>query len=361
MSARGAALVMWLLATGCGGEDPLGPDDLARVPAALQVLSGDGQTDTIGALLAVPLTVRLESADAAEPITGVIVNFVVPDPACGRAFAGSALTTSDGRATDRWQLGTKAGPCVMEARAVDPDGTARVLATMSATAQPGAPASYTSGPQGRQGGAWVGDTINLAGVVRVLDRGGNTVTDPSATIQALPSGATSVGGARVTAAREIEGAVDVQFGSASAARARDITVGWYRKLDTNRWGLSFACFGSEGVDSIVGQATVSAVRYQTPPRALSIIAELTIDGTIRKFRGASVESAPWPRTSVIQRAGSVQFSIQTGPDVFDQSFTARSTQPVPTRYESAILCHSRVVGAAFGTPQKRPIVMETVG
>lgn len=81
------------------------------------------------------------------PIVGAIVNFVVPDPACGRPFAGSALTDASGHAKERWLLGTTARACVMEARLVDQTtGAALVVDEITATVGPGPAASLALAP-----------------------------------------------------------------------------------------------------------------------------------------------------------------------------------------------------------------------
>lgn len=107
------------------------------------------------------------------PIKGAIVNFVVPNAGCGRPFAGSALTDSLGHAKERWVLGTKAGPCVMEARLVDQTtGAALVVDSIHATVLPGAVRvlHFTAGLRGASmqqpyGGFRLGDTVPLAPMI----------------------------------------------------------------------------------------------------------------------------------------------------------------------------------------------------
>ena len=122
---------------GCGSATDPSVDDLL-LTASLAVIAGNLQTDTIEAQLADPLTIALKT-DTEDPIPGALVNFVVVEEDCGRPFAGSALTDAEGLASELWRLGTEAGLCTMEARAVDSDGTAQVYATMEAIVESGWP------------------------------------------------------------------------------------------------------------------------------------------------------------------------------------------------------------------------------
>lgn len=131
------ALVVALLA-GCGGEDGTQPNVDVLASASLSVVEGNAQADSIEATLATPVTVRLVDALSA-PVPGALVNFVVVEQGCGEPFAGSALTDATGTASERWTLGRAAKECTMEARAVDADGTPRVLTTATATVLPGKP------------------------------------------------------------------------------------------------------------------------------------------------------------------------------------------------------------------------------
>lgn len=141
------ALLLAALLAGCsdGGTGPT-PEELLRGPVALAVTAGQAQSDTIGATLATAITVRLTTAGAgpASPIPGQAISFVVLEPSCGRPFAGSATTNGDGIAAERWELGDAAKSCTMEARAVEPDGTPRVFATVTATVRPGKPVNFGS-------------------------------------------------------------------------------------------------------------------------------------------------------------------------------------------------------------------------
>jgi len=115
--------------TGCGGGSLTLPDDSS--PAALRVVSGDGQQGTVGSRLDNPLVVKLTDASS-RPIAGVPVVFQftndVPD---AEIDPGEAATDSEGRASAQVRLGTSTGPLQVEARVAS---AAELSATFVVTA-----------------------------------------------------------------------------------------------------------------------------------------------------------------------------------------------------------------------------------
>ena len=110
-------------------------------PAAIVEVSGTSQQGTVGAELPEPVVVRVED-DRGRAVRGQLVNFRVTAGG-GSVFAGSSITNTQGIVQERWTLGTVAGaPQVLEARAVDnASGAALVIASFSAAALPGPPAT----------------------------------------------------------------------------------------------------------------------------------------------------------------------------------------------------------------------------
>lgn len=148
----------WLLSvvvlSACSGGESSAPKPPKLVPAALLVVSGDQQQDTVMATLSQPVAVvvtangpsgaiTMSSPGSPQATTGVpvpnqIINFRVVDPDCGQPFAGTAITDAQGQAKERWELGTRAKLCHMEARAVDQvTGAPLVFDTATATAVAG--------------------------------------------------------------------------------------------------------------------------------------------------------------------------------------------------------------------------------
>ena len=190
-TAFGVALV-----AACGG-DSNAPARPTLVPAALSVVSGDQQHDTVMATLSQPVavvvtadgpngTIMMSSPVAPQATTGApvpnqIINFRVTDPDCGQPFAGTAITDAQGQAKERWELGNKAKLCHMEARAVDQvTGAPLVFDTATATAVPATPWSFTwtgtSGVGGIQLTMAAGDSIDLHTMITaIVDKYGNAV------------------------------------------------------------------------------------------------------------------------------------------------------------------------------------------
>jgi hypothetical protein len=178
LSAAFAALTL-----GC--DDTTGP--AAGAPAALMIVAGDQQRDTVGQELAEALVVRVVDADD-NAVPGQVINFRVIAGG-GSVFAGVALTDSAGEARERWTLGTVAADTqVVEARAVDTQsgeplvfgrfhavGVADVAATVVVT-----PVSATDSAAFVGGDSVLtGDSLTLTVVAR--DRYGNLKPDPAVT------------------------------------------------------------------------------------------------------------------------------------------------------------------------------------
>lgn len=170
-------------AAGCDitGSDP------PRTPATLDVVSGDLQTATAGTQLPQPLVVEVLDAGG-NPVRGQVVNWVVTAGG-GSVFAGTAVTDANGRAQERWTLGTVAGDTQrVEARAVGSSGEAIVFGEFRAVASAGAAASVAPLDSASRTGAPGQPVDSLA--VRVTDAHGNPV--PGATVSFAATGGGSV-------------------------------------------------------------------------------------------------------------------------------------------------------------------------
>src|SRR5438270_8387849 len=127
---RGALVVgTFALLTACGDPKtsvaPRQPGTLA-----LDVVSGDRQTSTVGTAVA-PLVVKV--TDNGNPVAGQVLNFRVT-AGNGSVYGGTEITGDKGLAQEVWTLGTKAGERQsVEVRAVSPDsGSKLVFATFTA-------------------------------------------------------------------------------------------------------------------------------------------------------------------------------------------------------------------------------------
>ena len=114
-------------------SDGTGPIDYTRL--SLSIVEGQAQRDTV--MKRLPGFLAVEVLAEGNPTQGVLVNFVVLDADCGQPYVTGVLTNASGRAQNFWDLGTLAGPCTMEARAITPSGQPVSYGTFTATADPG--------------------------------------------------------------------------------------------------------------------------------------------------------------------------------------------------------------------------------
>jgi hypothetical protein len=207
-TATGMCLALGAIACDPGGTvaPPTAGQSAPAFPVAMLVLDGNTQEGTVGAELPTALSVRVVDAGGA-PIAGQAVNFRVVAGG-GAVYAGTAITTADGRAAERWTLGTVAGEAQrVEARAVHPvTGERIVFATFEATARPGSPATVVRVAPDSQA-APAGTRVAAAPAVRVVDRYGNGISGASIAFRV-----TSGGGALgvTTATSDAAGAASAQ-------------------------------------------------------------------------------------------------------------------------------------------------------
>lgn len=149
-----------------------------RIPANMEIVSGNNQSAPPGGELAQPLVVRVTDAQG-QPVQGQAVVFRVTSGG-GTVFAGVSVTNAQGLAKERWTLGTSTStPQRVEARGVDNNsGQARIFAVFSATVTSGTPASVIVESGNNQVGvinAWLPQPL----VAKVLDAAGNPVAGVS--------------------------------------------------------------------------------------------------------------------------------------------------------------------------------------
>ena len=163
-------LAVQLGLAGCGGDDLLLPS--AGQPAKISVVSGDGQTGTVGQPLGEPIVVAVTDPEN-RPVEGVEVAFVVP---AGATIApnDTVVTGADGRATVSYTLSTASGDQIVEARAKPAVPSSSLTTTFTAKAMPEpATALVLAGGDGQQ--AEVSTALAESLAVRAVDRFGNGV------------------------------------------------------------------------------------------------------------------------------------------------------------------------------------------
>jgi hypothetical protein len=155
---------------GCGGDNLLLPS--AGQPAKITVVSGNGQTGTVGQPLGQPIVVAVTDPEG-RPVEGIEVAFVVPSGA-GITPNDTVATGADGRATINYTLSTASGDQIVEARAKPIVASPLLTTTFTATATPEAAVGLVLAGGGDQRGQ-VSTALADSLAVRAVDRFGNGV------------------------------------------------------------------------------------------------------------------------------------------------------------------------------------------
>jgi adhesin/invasin len=152
----------------------IAPDDGGGdEPTAISIVSGNGQSGTVGEAVGDPYVVRVTDGNG-NPVAGVPVSWSVTSGG-GSVSPTSSTTNSNGQASATHTLGTGTG-----AQSVRASVSGLTPVTFTATAQAGAPASLVFTTQPSDAG--MGQTISPAVRVTVRDQFGNTVTGYSGSI-----------------------------------------------------------------------------------------------------------------------------------------------------------------------------------
>lgn len=136
MRAFLSVLAVGALAACDGGTSAAPP-----APAALQVVSGDGQQGTAGTMLENMLVVRVVDAQG-RPLAGRTVSFAVTGG--GEVRPASEVTRENGQATALWVLGTSTADSQRVEARVDAGGGGALTAVFRASARAGAPAAIAA-------------------------------------------------------------------------------------------------------------------------------------------------------------------------------------------------------------------------
>lgn len=164
-------LALQLGLAACSGDNLLLPS--AGQPAKISVVSGDGQTATVGHPLGDSLVVVVTDPEG-RAVQGVEVAFVAP---AGAAMApgDTVATGANGQAAVIYTLGTTAGSQTVEARATPVVSSPSLTTTFTASAVPETAAVLESaGGDGQTGQVSAALADSLA--VRAVDRFGNGVS-----------------------------------------------------------------------------------------------------------------------------------------------------------------------------------------
>ncbi len=201
-------LALAALATACGGDKLVLPDE--TLPTAIAVVKGNGQTGTVGALLADSVVVRVTDASG-RPVENQPVTFSVTAGG-GSVAPVTSNTNADGRAGARWTLGTSAGAQAGQARVTGDGAPANLVAGFTATANPAGAASIAIVSGNSQTGT-AGSALADSLVVVVRDAAGNPV--PGVTVTWSASGGGTVSAPTVPTGADGHSAVRRTLGTAA--------------------------------------------------------------------------------------------------------------------------------------------------
>lgn len=160
-----------LSALTCSSDSLTLPEE--GLPAALVIVSGNGQTAPVTAPLPDSLVVRVTDSES-RPVEGVKVAFT-PTLGGGDAAPDTGLTNADGRAGTRWVLGSVAGDQRIQAKVVGNTASGALTQNFDATALAAA-ADTIYAVRGNGQSAGVGAPLRDSLVVRVADQYGNAVS-----------------------------------------------------------------------------------------------------------------------------------------------------------------------------------------
>ena len=163
----------------CGGDNLLLPS--SGQPASIEVVSGNGQTGTVGQPLGNPMVVLVTDPEG-RPVSGVEVAFIPPDGA-ELTPNDTVLTGSDGKATVLYTLATVSGQQTIEARAKPVVPSPSLTTTFSHTAEPEV-ATQLVMADGNGQIAEVQTALEDSLAVKAADRFGNGVAGIEVTWQA---------------------------------------------------------------------------------------------------------------------------------------------------------------------------------
>ena len=210
-------LAVQLGLVGCGGDDLLLPS--AGQPAKIAVVSGDGQTGTVGQPLEKPIVVAVTDPED-RPVEGIEVAFVVP---AGATIApnDTVVTGADGKATVTYTLSTASGDQVVQARA---NPSSLLTTTFTAKAMPeAAVALVLANGDGQRGEVSTVLADSLA--VRAVDQFGNGVAGVGVSWEAdagsVSAGSVTTGADGRSAVQRILGDQPGSYGTTAAASGLD--------------------------------------------------------------------------------------------------------------------------------------------
>jgi hypothetical protein len=237
-----SCVLVALLSLGCAASTDVASSTRAGSPRSITV------SDPLAGVVASTLTVSAKVVDSlGAGVSSQIINFVVTSGG-GSVFAPAVQSSATGVANEQWTLGTKAGQQTLEARWIDPvSGAARILGTLTATANADVPASVKTISD--QIMLFAGGSLPIASAFQisaVTDKYGNVVPTPAFLYST--TGAVSVQQSAIVGGQVGVGSVTATAGALSAK----VSVYVLDDFRASNFRLTGKCAGSKAADDSVG-------------------------------------------------------------------------------------------------------------
>ncbi|MGD2135985.1 MAG: Ig-like domain-containing protein, partial [Gemmatimonadales bacterium] len=293
-----------------------------QVPRATRIISGDGQSGTVGQPLASPFVAQVtDSVGRDAPIAGVGVTFRVTTGGGSFGGAGSVEATTDdqGQASATLTLGTTAGGNEATAAVTDQLGSP-VTFTATGTPAPAASMAAVSG-DGQEAGA--GAALPQPFVVVVQDAYGNAVPSHDVTFTVTAGGGDFDGLATVTVQTDASG-------QASATLTLGSTAGDPNTAEASSAGLS----GSPVTFSATALVPVATVDVTPSADTLDVGEATTLTATLLDASGDTIVGRPvsWSssddQVAEVDGSGTVQGLAAGDVTITAQSENASGTAAV---------------------------------
>lgn len=277
------------------GSDSSGPD--SRVPASLQMVSGNGQSATVGSDLAAPIAVKVLDKSG-RPVPGASVSWDVVTGG-GSVSPRSSTTDQEGQAQATWTLGTQAGQNTASASV---SGVTAVTFTATATAGP--PALFVKAGGDEQEGP-VAAALPQPIRVRVADAYENpvsgiqvswTVTAGGGSVGAGTTLTDGTGHASVswmlgTTAGEVNGVTASAAGLPALSFSAASRPGPVANISLSQSSATLTAGETLQLHATLSDAYGNQVTDRSPAWSSSLPAVATVDGT-----GLVASLAPGPAT-----------------------------------------------------------------
>lgn len=286
---------------------------------SMYVVSGDAQTDTVGATLATPYTVRVVDTNE-NGVPGLPVTWTVTGG--GGSVTGQTATDGSGFATATHVFGTTAGPQTMTAAL---GGVSGSPLTFTSTATPGA-AFAASVNAGDGQSATVDTEVAVDPSVLVEDRFGNGVSGVNVAFAVTDGNSSITGGAQVTDASGVATVGSWQLQQTAGTNNNTLSA-----TPTGLAAVNFTASGTpdvpaqlfidagDGQSAVAGSAVAAAPRVEVLDQFDNPTPGVTVTFSVAGGGGSLTGATPTTNASGLASVGSWTLGTTAGANSLDAS------------------------------------------